>query len=145
MPRVNKFKLRYEAVPCARQHTLCPHPVHQLNAGFMFERAWCLVPCFSAGICVDSLLFWDLIAENAVNAGPNENQGLLSVCITCQPSASPLPLVAERQQTAQRPRALPRNAVEPSQSSQSVCVQSITGQPPSITFLAVAGSGAKFI
>lgn len=37
------------------------------------------------------------MAENVVNAGPNENQDLLSVCITCQPPASPLSLVAESQ------------------------------------------------
>ncbi len=84
------------------------------------------------------------MAEHVVNAGPNENQGLLSVCITCPPSAPPPPQVTERQLSAKRPRSLPRNPVEPSEF-QSVCISSITGQPSSITFLAVASSGAKFI
>lgn len=86
-----------------------------------------------------TVFLWALIAENAVNTGPDENQGLLSVRITCQPAVSPLP-----------ERKLPRDhgpflemLLNHHNPPQSVCVQSITGQRPSITFLAAASPGAK--
>ncbi len=88
---VNKFKLHFEAlpsVPRACQYTLCPHP---LSAVLYVTTSMMLGLMLQYRGCMFTLLFRDLMAKNAVNAGPNENQGLLSVCITCQHSAPPLP------------------------------------------------------
>lgn len=83
------------------------------------------------------------MVEIVLNLSPNENQKLLSECITCELCGPRRSFLSESRLTAQRPRALPRNAVEPSQPSQTVCIQSITGQPPSVTILAMEPNSFK--
>lgn len=66
--------------------------------------------------------------ENAVNVGPNEIQGLLSVCITRQPPASLSHCLPRASKLPRDQEPFLEMLLNHHNPPQSVCIQSIIGQ-----------------